>query len=349
MTQLSPTSIGRLTGELIEGGFVSEAGMGSSLGLGRKATLIQINENRLLAVGVSIDKGIIRTGIVNIMGELLFQQEKLINSSVQQEELLAIVTELLQSTLKQCREVYDVDAIGVGISVPGPVVWPDGIMQYSPQFRWGHFDIRRKLQENLGRSDVLVENNVKAMAVAEHLFGDMKENPDFIVMNVGSGIGAAVISKGKLSRGAKNFLGEIGHTIVDVNGPVCDCGRRGCFQTYVSMDYVEKHFDLPFYEVIKRSRDGDAAVNKFLQVIIERFAIMTANLVNYYDIKSVVYEGKMQREWPEMVDMIKNRATSLLWHDLQADLDVVAADIKSEMISAAAVVFNEFWSTDRME
>ena len=220
-------------------------------------------------------------------------------------------------------------------------------MQYSPQFRWGNCSFREALESQLKRP-VLVENNVKAMAIAEHLFGEMKEYTDFIVFNVGSGVGAAVISRGKLCRGAGNFAGEIGHTIVDPHGPLCDCGRHGCFQTYVSMNSIQEHFHMPFSEVIARSAE-DREIWAYLNQVTDRFAIMTANLVNYYDTKCVLFHGQMQQEWPELVEIVREKADKLVWKSLSREFQVLGADIKSEMAASAAVILSEFLEADNLE
>lgn len=347
ITKLSPTSIGRLVGELIDDNYVTEVGVDNS-GLGRKATLLQINENRVLAVGVSIDRGIIRAGVVNLYGEQLLYMERKIDDMIAKESLILIAAEMIQYMIDSGGESYTEDLIGIGISVPGPVTWPDGIMQYSPQFRWGNCNMREELKRILNRTDIFVENNVKAMAVAEHLFGNLKDSSDFIILNVGSGVGAAVMSRGSLLRGTRNFAGEIGHTIVDVDGPVCDCGRRGCFQTFVSMDCIEKNFHIPFHEVIKRSRGGDQEVNSFLNQVTDKFAIMTANLVNYYDINTVIYQGVMQQGWNEMVGIIDDKMKKYLWKALCSNLKVIAADVESDVVAASSVVFNEFLATNSM-
>ena len=346
ITKLSPTSIGRIVGELIENQFVQEVGQESN-GVGRKATSLSLNPNRVLAIGVSVDRGLIQAGIVNVEGELCASIERPIDHSISQEMLIRKTVELIEDLIGRYDGKLKQALVGIGISVPGPVAWPEGIMQYSPQFRWGNCNFREELQKQLKRS-VLVENNVKSMAIAEHLFGDMKEYTDFIVFNVGSGVGAAVISKGRLCRGASNFAGEIGHTIIDPNGPLCDCGRHGCFQTYVSMNSVQEHFGMPFSEVIAKG-NADKEVQEYLEQVTDRFAIMTANLVNYYDTKCVLFHGQMQQEWPEMVNIIKEKADKLRWKSLSKEFEVLGADIKSEMVASASVILSEFLEADNLE
>jgi len=348
ITKLSPTSIGRLVGELIEDNYVTEVGVDSG-GLGRKATLLQINENRILTVGLSIDRGIIKAGVVNLFGEQLLYIERKIDEKISKESLVLLAADMIQYMIDSGRESYADDLIGIGISVPGLVTWPNGIMQYSPQFRWGNCNMREELNRKLNRNDIFVENNVKAMAVAEHVFGDLKDNSDFIILNVGSGVGAAVMSQGSLLRGARNFVGEIGHTIIDTDGPICDCGRKGCFQTFVSMDSIEKKLGLPFCEVIQKSRKGNSEVNLLLDHVTDKFAIMTANLVNYYDINTVIYQGAMQQEWEEMVGIIADKTKKYLWKALSSNLEIIAADIESDVVAASSVIFNEFLATNSME
>ena len=98
ITKLSPTSIGRIVGELIENQFVQEVGQESN-GVGRKATSLSLNPNRVLAIGVSVDRGLIQAGIVNVEGELCASIERPIDHSISQEMLIRKTVELIEDLI----------------------------------------------------------------------------------------------------------------------------------------------------------------------------------------------------------------------------------------------------------
>lgn len=105
---------------------------------------------------------------------------------------------------------------------------------------------------------------------------------------------------------------------------------------------------MPFSEVIAK-RNADKEVQEYLEQVTDRFAIMTANLVNYYDTKCVLFHGQMQQEWPEMVNIIKEKADKLIWKSLSKEFEVLGADIKSEMVASASVILSEFLEADNLE
>ena len=105
---------------------------------------------------------------------------------------------------------------------------------------------------------------------------------------------------------------------------------------------------MPFSEVIARSAE-DREIWAYLNQVTDRFAIMTANLVNYYDTKCVLFHGQMQQEWPELVEIVREKADKLVWKSLSREFQVLGADIKSEMAASAAVILSEFLEADNLE
>src|SRR5699024_4034217 len=79
-----------------------------------------------------------------------------------------------------------------------------------------------------------VENDARAMALGESWFGKHGELSSLIALNIGSGVGAGIVLDGKLYHGETDLAGEVGHMTVDMNGEYCECGNRGCLQTFIS-------------------------------------------------------------------------------------------------------------------
>lgn len=121
----------------------------------------------------------------------------------------------------------------VGIGVPG-LVHLDGVIKASPNL----FDVRdlavkSLLSERLGR-EVHVDNDATCAAIAEWQSGAARGQTDVVVVTLGTGIGGGVIANGSVVRGINGFGGEIGHMVVDPNGPECPCGLRGCWERFAS-------------------------------------------------------------------------------------------------------------------
>ncbi|CAB4364337.1 MAG: ROK family protein [Actinobacteria bacterium] len=121
----------------------------------------------------------------------------------------------------------------IGIGVPG-LVTRDGVLRAAPNLvDINDFQVGALLSERLG-ADVHVDNDATAAAVAEWKVGAAKGAVDCVMVTLGTGVGGGVIAGGRLIRGANGFTGEIGHMVVDPEGPPCPCGRRGCWERYAS-------------------------------------------------------------------------------------------------------------------
>ncbi len=124
----------------------------------------------------------------------------------------------------------------LGLGLPG-LVDPSGVLTFSPNLSEASgSDLRGRLAERLGPAApvVQVDNDATCAAAGESTFGAAGGEKDVLFVTLGTGIGGGIVSGGKLLRGANNFSGEIGHVVVDPQGPPCGCGRRGCWERYAS-------------------------------------------------------------------------------------------------------------------
>ena len=210
LTKMSATSIGRIVHELMTEDLVYEIGQ-TRAGVGRRAMLLDINANGLLALGAEIDTYGVSAGVVNLRGELVSPVISMPLFGLGVEETLERAVGVIRDCLASIDEKEESKLLAIGATIPGAVGWPDGRVRFSPQFGWEDVPLRQMLEREIGVS-TLVENNVKASALAESLFGVTQEVSDFAVVTLGSGMGAAVVTGGGLYRGPDNTAGEIGHT-----------------------------------------------------------------------------------------------------------------------------------------
>lgn len=122
----------------------------------------------------------------------------------------------------------------VGVGVPG-LVDNGGVLRFAPNLP-GVFDlpVRAELEARVPGVEVRVENDATCAVWGERLFGAARESDHAVLVTLGTGIGGGLISDGRLMRGAHGFAGEIGHMVVDPNGPWCRCGARGCWERFAS-------------------------------------------------------------------------------------------------------------------
>jgi glucokinase len=131
--------------------------------------------------------------------------------------------------------------VGVGVGAPNGNFYT-GKIEQAPNLGWKNVDVISMLKAWYS-FPILLTNDANAAAFGEMLFGAAKGMKDFIIITLGTGVGSGIVSNGQLIYGHDGFAGEIGHTIVDLNGRLCGCGRRGCLETYASATGICRTID----------------------------------------------------------------------------------------------------------
>lgn len=200
------------------------------------------------------------------------------------ERLCLIVSEL-------CAVVPDADEVTVGVGLPGLVTF-DGVFRASPHI--AHvvdLPVASMMSQQLNIS-VRIDNDATAAAYAEWQVGAARGAHDAIIVTLGTGIGGGIIAGGQLQRGAHGHAGEFGHMIVDVEGPECACGQRGCWELYASGSGLRRlSGGIDGEELMARATQGD----QIARDVVEQFSCWVgrglAGLTNALDPTMVVIGG----------------------------------------------------------
>ena len=183
------------------------------------------------------------------------------------------------------------EASSLGIGVPG-LITPEGVIRASPNLVGvKELALRQLMEDRLGKK-VLVENDATCAALGEWKSGAAQGVTDAWVITLGTGIGGGFIAGSVLQRGAHGFAGEVGHMVVDPDGPLCPCGRKGCWERYASgngLSYLangEKG-----EEVLSRAKAGDADANDVVDTFARWVALGLVNLTNMTDPEVIVVGG----------------------------------------------------------
>ncbi len=206
----------------------------------------------------------------------------------------------------------------VGMCAPGPLDHITGTLKDPPNIGLQHVPIGPMLQEKLGVS-VKLEHDAKAAALGEYHYGAGRGHKHMVYIVAGTGVGGAMIDDGKLIRGVQNSAGEIGHISLDRNGMVCNCGSRGCVQTYLAGPYLVERFlqkaesrrqraesknpklsmfnspssALTGEDIATLARQGDEAAKEVLREAGEALGLLVANLAVTLDVELYVLGGSV--------------------------------------------------------
>jgi glucokinase len=147
---------------------------------------------------------------------------------------------------------------GIGIGAPNGNYY-NGTIEFAPKLEWkGIIPVVQLMKKHFPSVSVVLTNDANAAAIGEMIYGYAKEEKDFIMITLGTGVGSGIVSGGRLIYGHDGFAGEIGHTIYDPNGRLCGCGRKGCLETYASASGIVK----TAVELLKKT-DTPSELRKF--------------------------------------------------------------------------------------
>ncbi|MEV0429935.1 ROK family transcriptional regulator [Micromonospora sp. NPDC050495] len=210
-------------------GYVAEAGLAASRG-GRRSTLVELSP-RLRFAAVDLGASSIDVEVVNGRLEPVAAYAEPADIRSGPKVILHRVNELLHKA--RVDGAYErLDAVGIG--VPGPVSFRDGVPVSPPIMPgWDRFPVRELLTREHG-CPAVVDNDVNIMAIGERHGGVARSVDDFLFIKIGTGIGCGIYLNGQVYRGTDGCAGDIGHIQVDPNGPMCSCGNLGCLEAVFS-------------------------------------------------------------------------------------------------------------------
>jgi glucokinase-like ROK family protein len=233
---LSTTTITNLIDELIEMGIVSEVGIEEVDGrrrVGRPRAALRLEQNARYAVGLQICVGRYHMAIANLKAEILFHRKFTFDRKAQPAELFPRICQQIEEFILESG-VDRQRLVGLGVGAAGLVNYRTGVNILSANLGWENVPIRDWLTQSLNLA-VVVDNNVKAMALSEAFFGAGRYAGSLAFVYGSTGVGSGIVIGNRLLHGADLGAGEIGHMILLAHGgEKCSCGQRGCLETLVS-------------------------------------------------------------------------------------------------------------------
>ncbi|GAB4418121.1 MAG: ROK family transcriptional regulator [Anaerolineae bacterium] len=239
VTGLNKSTVSSLVQELIEMGFVHEAGQTSS-GVGRPSTLLELNPRAGYIVSCELGVDFISVACANFSGEVFWRLKE--NTAGIQgqgaiiERTLALLHQAVRVGASDCADCGGL--LGIAVGVPGLVEQATGTLLFAPNLGWQDVPVQTILAEKFPNVPLFVDNEANMAALGEYLFGAARGYNEVLYISAGVGVGGAVVRNGQLVRGTTGFAAEFGHMTLDPDGLPCNCGNHGCWETLVSQSAV---------------------------------------------------------------------------------------------------------------
>lgn len=307
---------------------------------------------REIVIGVDLGGTKILYGVASLEGDILYKNIVPTRSEEGVEHVLEKMTASIQSLITDYATTHQIK--GIVIAAPGPLSYPEKVVLNSPNLNWDKVALQDEMQKRLNRS-VIVEKDTNVAALGEYYFGQNRKYKSLIYITVSTGVGGGIIIEGQLYRGSRGGAGEIGHMVVEPNGALCGCGRKGCLEALVSGTAIAnkaKGFKvinnslgkLTAKEVGDKARQGDELAQSIIYSAVDYLAMGIANLINIFDPQAIILGGGVIQGLQDLwLDRLRKQvfisAFPLNRTDLQIEITKLGEDIG--LYGCVAVMLNQ--------
>ena len=315
-----------------------------------------------LAIGVDLGGSKIGIALVKKNGEI----EKYIKIPTHAEQGKELTISRIKQGIYRVIEEKDLqisNIVGIGIGAPGPVDYKEGVIYCAPNLPgWKEVPLANIMKVEF-QIPVIMENDANVAAWGEKIFGVARGIDDMVCLALGTGIGAGLILGGKIYHGKNNLAGEIGHIIVNKEGPRCNCGNYGCLEAYSSAAGIKNRIyskieklkadnqtisftpdlnEISLVQIFELARKGNEVVKDIVEEAIEYLGIGIATVINILNPEMIVLVGGLANEGEKLLNPLKEVIYKRAMSSHLSDLKIVFGELGNYagVIGAAALFWN---------
>lgn len=330
LVELTDFSAGLITGitqALINKRLVIESPVQNN-NLGRKPLALTVRHDAAYLIGVDIGSFNLRVVVTDVASNSVYKFRTETNLFEGRRKVLDRTFAAIAEAIKNCG-IPEKKICGIGIAHSGIIDPATGVVLSFPRpgqmTEWKNVPLKQMLEQRFGVACIL-EDSVRAIAMAERYFGIGMDQEDFVYVDVGMGIGTGIFLNGSLYKGSGGGAGEFGHMTVEENGPLCCCGNSGCLEMMASCaavihaarsaiergvdsrirDLVDGHLERISIEVIAQAaQENDSLAFRVLHEAVAHIGVALADVVNLLNPGVVVFGGPLFRAAPYLLDSLK--------------------------------------------
>ncbi len=361
-TGLTPSAITGIIRELIDMNFVKEIGLGESHG-GRKPVKLKFNCKAGYVLGIEMTHHESAFAIADLKNQPTKVHSAAIEMAIPQTGIPLLVAEIKQLINQEAHK--KMNFMAVGIAFPGLLYVNEGIVKRAINLgpEWNEFPLQETLEAELG-VPVIIENNAKAAALAEKWFGDGTAYENLAYINMGEGISTGILVEGSILQGACGYAGQIGHMVLDENGPLCNCGNRGCLEAICACPALirkvkaelpliaksdplvkiwEEKGNIVFADIVQAGAVEGSYAQALFRQVGKNIGMVMVNMINLYNPEGIFIGGKMAVAGKLFIEVVKEivrtRALPEVANSTVIGISSLGADTGA--IGACALVLKE--------
>lgn len=356
-TGLKKATITNIINDFLKLGLVKETGplYGKKH---RRIIGISLNDENYAVIGMRLSRNFFSVGLFDIAGikydYILDKIDPLLGPEIALEKIKATIKNLLKSSsLKK-------QVVGMGMAIPGPYFSHKGRIALMTEFPgWGEIAFEEEFKSEFD-IPIYFEHDANAAAVSEWWYGeDNREIGTLIYIFITEGVGAGIIIDGNVYKGKLGTAGEIGHMTVNIKGPECECGNRGCLENYCSTVALIKetkekltkypksilHKDCSIEKLFLAFNKGDELAREVIINSAEYLGYGIVNIINSFNPDTVVIGGEIINAGAEFLDILKNNIKQHTLPEIYANTKIKFSFIKEDavVLGSSAIATEKFF------
>lgn len=369
-TNLNPATVTAITAELLKSRLLKEipgTTKSASPAGGRPPMMLELNNDARRILAIDLEPDVLRVALVGLNINPIDYQEQMLDRRGRPEDVIEHIVELVERILGKSRRKR-VD--GIGLSLPGLIDREQGILISSTNMpKWQNVPIRDLLAKRLGL-EPKIERACHLAAMHEDWIDRSGQNNTKLVITLRTGIGMSLVRRGEFYLGAGGFDGEVGHTVIDLNGPLCECGNRGCLETFVRADAIRERVETMLRDgrcqtvaaaiksgealrpelIYRFAQQGDADCAEIVQDVGRYVGLAAANLVNLLAPDVFILCGSIDTADNLILNSIRQQIEERALPQLRRHLTVRLSEAqeKSALFGAAVLVARELFDLPKL-
>lgn len=248
-------------------------------------------------LGIDLGGTNIRAALIDEQGK--FWKEKEVETKAEESAEM-----ILDRLLTLVKTFSGFEAIGIG--VPGPIDYKGGVILNPPNLPSLHNLNLKQLLENNFHLPVAMDRDSNCALIGEHWLGEARGLKNVAMLTWGTGVGGAVIIDNKIFRGHSDIAGEIGHMIIDTDGPACNMGHKGCLESFIGGRAIEDRYGRDFKSIDRGAREGRPEDMQIVREVGRKLAIGLNNIITLFDPELVLLGGSAVQSVDLFLDYIKD-------------------------------------------
>ena len=276
-------------------------------------------------IGVDLGGTNIVVGVINEENKIIAKASRKTNSPRPAEGIFDDMADAIKEAMEQAQITFK-DVISVGVGTPGSVNKGDELIDFANNLAFDNVPAYALLRERIGFDKVYFDNDANCAALGEAVAGCGKGVKNFVMITLGTGVGSGIIANGRLVTGLNYAAGEMGHMVISYDGVPCNCGRKGCWESYSSAtalivqtkNAMRKNADSLMWELTENdlgkvtgktafdaARKGDAAAKAVVNTYMSYLAVGIGNVVNIFQPDIVCVGGGVGNEKENLIAPVR--------------------------------------------